>query len=550
MQTITIRLMGPVKVIGPNHKDLTPKGSKTAALLALLAYANGDYLSRAWLQEKLWSDRSPHQGQDSLRHAISNLKKSLGKYHHILVTHGKNLSLDRDCTLIDLYDELPAESYLSEPHQFLAGLDVKDREFEDWLRTARQELVQRTISMFNGGGSKDQSGIHIGLLPVDAMGRSGDAQLIGKSLLHRIGSSLGNLGPFTVFDYSAQINTSLDKFRGPDVLLALNCLEMGHCFTITISAHRVGDKKVVWNGVQTIPTVAHAQEALAELVIQVTDQIASVLSHPGVLMEKDRHEAARLVLGALDKIFLPSCADLGEADKALSQATAMEEKGVYYAWYAYLQTHRLEEFKGQGVQEDLMAQANKLADKALALDRNNPLSLALLTHVYAFLFRDFNRAQTFIEPAMAMKSDSVLAQDSFALLNFYMGNLDVARAAAKKVLSASMYNPYRYCFATTLCMIETVSHNYSAAAEYGERALAMHSPQQQEKFLPTLRYLAAAQAQAGNTERAAEVYGLLKKQDPKFHYEHVDTDDFPVPSREAASKLKAGWMKIEQACVG
>lgn len=547
MQKTTIRLMGPVKITAPNQEDLTPAGTKTAGLVALLAVANGEPRSRAWLQKKLWSDRSSSQGQDSLRHAISNLKKSLGQYAYILVVKGKNLMLDREATLIDIYDELPAESYFGQADQFLVGLDVKDQKFEEWAGTMRQELTKRDAILLEKNSIFDQSGIHIGLLPVEAMSGSGNASIVGGTLLQRLGASLGNLGPFTIFDYSSQLNTALDKFRGPDVLLMLRCMEMGQCFTINISVTRVADKKVIWTGMQTIPSKDCFPETLSEFVIHVTDQVASILSHPGVLGEKDRHQAARLVLGALDNIFMPSCSDLSAADTALSRATELEEKGVYFAWHAYLQTYRLEQLKGMGMQADLMDEANSLADKALELDRNNPLSLALLTHVYAFLFRDFNRALTLIEPAMAMKSDSVLAQDSFALLNFYTGNLDVARTAAKKVLSASMYNPSRYCFATTLCMIETVSHNYSAAAAYGESALAMHSPRQVNKFLPTLRYLAAAQAQAGNMKRAGEVYGMLKKQDPAFHYEQVDSDDFPVPSREAAATLKAGWMKIEHA---
>ncbi|MBX2878922.1 MAG: hypothetical protein KTR32_03265 [Granulosicoccus sp.] len=549
MQRITIRLMGTVKVTGPNQEDLTPNGSKTIGLLALLAVANGESRSRSWLQEKLWSDRSPAQGQDSLRHAISKLKKSLGKHNYLLVTKGKNLSLDRGCSLIDLFDDIPTELVLPHPGQFLSGIEVKDQQFEQWLHITREELTKRNARLLNGGTRLDQSGIQIGLLPVQAMSRLEDASLVGNSLLHRLGGSLSNLGPFTIFDYSSQINTSVDQYHGPDVLLSLNCLEMGQCFSITVSVHRINDKKVVWSGDKIIPSREGLQEGLSETVIHFTDLIASVLSHPGVLGEKDSHEAARLVLAALDKIFRPSCADLASVDQSLLKATMLEEKGVYFAWHAYLQTHRLEELKGQGKQAELMDQANSLADKALQLDRNNPLSLALLTHVYAFLFRDFNRAQTLIEPAMAMKSDSVLAQDSFALLNFYVGNMDVARTAAKSVLTASMFNPYRYCFATTLCMIETVCHNYAAAAEYGEQAMSMHPPLKKERFLPTLRYLAAAQAQAGNVERAGEVYRMLKEQDPQFHYTQVESEDFPVPSKDAAATLKAGWMKIEQANV-
>jgi len=543
MLKVTIRLMGPFGVAGPNREDLTPKGTKTSALMSLLAVANGGYCSRSWLQEKLWSDRSAQQGQDSLRHAISNLKKALGEFSHILVIRGRTLALDRDCTLIDLYDDIPEDSLLNNREEFLAGMDVNDRQYSAWLDAMR-------VNLSKSGTVSDvppvvQSGIHIGLLPVESRGRDTDAEVLGSALLHRTGTSLGNLGPFSIYDYSAHGHPSPDKFMGPDVLMVVRSIQMGDCISVTMSLHRVADKKVIWSTMQTLPLRYPADDVISSIVIQVTDQIASVLSHPGILGDKDRHQAARLVLGALDKMFASSRQDLDLADNWLTMATELEQKGVYYAWHAYFLVFRLEAVKGLGMQNDLKEQANQLAEKALSIDSNNPLTLALLTHVYAFIFRDFNRAQTMIEPAMAINSDGLMVQDSYALLNFYMGNMTVAKQAAEKVLNAGLFNPYRYCFATSMCMIEAVSENYDQAAHFGETALAMHSPNSKIMYAPTLRYLAAAQAKKGDRNRASEVFSMLKEQDPGFNAGDLFNDDFPVPSQRAASMLRDSLAAIE-----
>jgi len=545
MLKVTVRLIGPFAVSGPRHEDLTPKGTKTCALLALLAVANGAFCSRSWLQDKLWSDRSPQQGQDSLRHAISNLKQALGDSSHILILKGRTIALDRDCALIDLYDDLPQESLLSQPEQFLAGLEVNDREFAAWQQSMRVNLSSPQVLHDRDPSSVVQSGIHIGLLPVESVGRDTAAEVLGSSLLHRIGTSLRNLGPFSIYDYSGNGQPNPDKFMGPDVLMIVRSIQMGDCLSVTLSLHRVVDKKVIWSALQTLPLGPQCVDMLSNIVIQVTDQIASVLAHQGILGDKERHQAARLVLGALDRMFASSNDDLDAADIALTQATELEQKGVYYAWHAYFLVFRLEAVKGQGMQQEIMQQANELAEKALAIDGNNPLTLALLTHVYAFIFRDFNRAQTLIEPALAINSDALMVQDSYALLNFYMGNMSIAREAARKVLNAGLFNPYRYCFATSMCMIETVSENYDAAVEYGEQALAMHSPTQEVMYAPTLRYLAAAQARKGNIERASEVFAMLKKQDPEFAAGDIFNDDFPVPSKRAASLLQKSLNAVE-----
>src|SRR5438874_766937 len=64
---LRIALIGAFRVLAPDGEDLTPRGRKARALLAILALTPTRRRSRPALQDKLWSDRGPEQGAASLR---------------------------------------------------------------------------------------------------------------------------------------------------------------------------------------------------------------------------------------------------------------------------------------------------------------------------------------------------------------------------------------------------------------------------------------------------------------------------------------------------
>ena len=189
-------------------------------------------------------------------------------------------------------------------------------------------------------------------------------------------------------------------------------------------------------------------------------------------------------------------------------------------------------------------------ERALAASGSNPLTLALLTQVHAFVFRDYERAKALIEPAIAMSPDSLMALDSLALLRFYTGDLSGAREAAARAVDAALHNPYRYCFATTLCMIETVEGDYESAIAHGERALAMHHPSSRAAYAPTLRYLSAAYENANRPEDAWRTYTLLKSQEPALEAARMNPADYPVPNPDAMKILATSFRRIESGTSG
>ncbi|KAM3107485.1 AfsR/SARP family transcriptional regulator [Phormidesmis sp. 146-33] len=135
-----IRMIGEFEVRSEAGHELTPRGAKSRALLALLARTPGHRRPRRWLEARLWSDRGQEQASGSLRQALTELRKALGP----LADH---LTSDRDCVALsglrtDLdADPAGAAARLAQGREFLEGIDVIDPAFNLWLAEERQRVA-------------------------------------------------------------------------------------------------------------------------------------------------------------------------------------------------------------------------------------------------------------------------------------------------------------------------------------------------------------------------------------------------------------------------
>src|ERR1700730_13922148 len=136
---VRIFVVGAFRVLASDGEDITPRGRKARALLAILALTPTRRRSRPALQDKLWSDRGPEQGAASLRTTLTEIRKALGeRYRDCLVSdlHGIGLVAGRVTVDIDEAD-LSELARMVEPPQLLEDVDVADEEFEEWLRNQR-----------------------------------------------------------------------------------------------------------------------------------------------------------------------------------------------------------------------------------------------------------------------------------------------------------------------------------------------------------------------------------------------------------------------------
>ncbi|MCV0405374.1 MAG: hypothetical protein K5872_04000 [Rhizobiaceae bacterium] len=158
-EVLTVNLIGPMTIIGPDGRDCTPKGRKSCALVAMLAVAPDGRRGRRWLQSHLWSDRGDRQGAASLRQALLEIRNSFGPWRDAIRSDALVAALDLKRVALDIESE-STRSPPSEIREFLEGLDIRDPEFEDWVRDQRSywsayfEQMATTVPR-NGAHSPD-----------------------------------------------------------------------------------------------------------------------------------------------------------------------------------------------------------------------------------------------------------------------------------------------------------------------------------------------------------------------------------------------------------
>src|SRR5205823_6596028 len=145
---LRISVSGAFRILGDDEEDLTPRGRKARALLALLALTPTRRRSRPALQDKLWSDRGPEQAPASLRQTLTEIRRAFGeRYRDCLVADMRGIGLDPDRVTVDLDTaDLSELARAVEVPLLLDDINVADDEFEDWLRNQRTAFERRVSS--------------------------------------------------------------------------------------------------------------------------------------------------------------------------------------------------------------------------------------------------------------------------------------------------------------------------------------------------------------------------------------------------------------------
>ena len=152
MGKLSIRLFGRLGVTDGDGGKISVAGKKPQALLAYLALNAGQPQSRDKLAALLWGERFDEQARQSLRQAISKLRKALDDDDSkALVTDGDDVVLNIGAADIDAvkFERLASEGTSEALNKaaglyvggLLEGLEVKEKGFEDWIRSERARFA-------------------------------------------------------------------------------------------------------------------------------------------------------------------------------------------------------------------------------------------------------------------------------------------------------------------------------------------------------------------------------------------------------------------------
>ena len=158
--SIRVRLFGDYRIFLTTGQDITPSSKKSRAILAYLCLKPSGRETREKLRSLVWSSRGEKQARDSLRQTLAMLRRDFRNRNggEILQANREDVALLLEDISIDarevrsLAGSDSPEDWKKIPKlchgELLAGLEVEDPAFNDWILVERmryQDLLRSSL---------------------------------------------------------------------------------------------------------------------------------------------------------------------------------------------------------------------------------------------------------------------------------------------------------------------------------------------------------------------------------------------------------------------
>ncbi|WP_419408701.1 transcriptional regulator [Primorskyibacter sp. 2E107] len=469
---------------------------------------------RRWLEDKLWSTFGPEQASANLRQALSKLRTALGPCGALLQADRTTVSLERSKVSVDMLDEMLA---VDERIELLQGLDVRDPEFEEWLRMERAELETR----ISRARPVPATGILINCQSVS----DGTVQeaIMGEVLANQVGENISE--QIRAWRQSQNTPELAEHMPAADVSVTSQLLRDDTGHSIFIKAVHQSSGRILYSKLQHVDRlndILETHEDIGKTVFEAADQIIGKL--PQVL-DGGRPEARATALSRLGlyRMFSFERSALREAYGLMTQAYDHDQNGIYLAWTALIRTIQIVEL-AEGDPEALREEAVDLHYRAMELGADNALVQALAGKIRGTALRDGAGFFELAKRAVERNPANAIAWNSLAEAHLFAGNHEAALSASKRASYIASTSPFKHWWDTGRCLIAIACNKPDEAIEAGEAA-TRSAPLSR----PAHRQLLALYAMKGQLEKAQAVADKLTKIEPGFSLDRIVNDGtYPV----------------------
>jgi DNA-binding SARP family transcriptional activator len=370
---LTIQVLGPLQVVRSDGVDLTPKGAKNQALIALLATGQDLQRPRRWVQDVLWSTFGPEQAGANLRQSLSRIRAALGEHMNVLLSDRERLGFDPDKVTVDFW-ETPGK--LIDPDVFLPGLDARDPAFENWLVAERQELGRQYLRISPEGRRGVTFACSHGLA------ESEEEQIIGELMATRVATNLTEQVRGTI------VSGQSDDASTPsvDFLIKTDFLPSDAGRSLFLKVVKQQDQKQV---LSRLLKLSHPSEAVSPSqgvmghVFEISDSLLGALPNELDHTRPEQRATAFFRL-ALYRMMTFETDAMREAEGLLLQAYDTGQNGVYLGWAALLCALR-QEYSAAKQPLDFSEKAFDYLNRAADQRKESPL-LDVMTGLVRLIF--------------------------------------------------------------------------------------------------------------------------------------------------------------------
>jgi tetratricopeptide (TPR) repeat protein len=510
---LKLRFYGPFRATDAAGNDVTPKSRKGKGVLAVLGTSEDMLRTRRWLQDILWSDRTPEQAGGSLRQTLTELRKCLAPCGDVLDADRNAIWLNPELVETDLDDPAP------QTQTFLEGLDVRDPKFTDW----RQAQCRTPLHLPLPSG---QPGVRFRCL-----GDGSNGGVIGSIVADQLGHSLEEHVSSWVVD------------RQGDVEVKCDLAELGPSNVLTVRVTHEHTGTLLYSGFreyQGNPSQALVAGFLAELVHETVGRVVTKL--PQVLgLDRPEVVAAGFANIALNRLGSFETEKLVEADALFQRAYAADGNGLYLAWRAFVRMAQVVD-QDKAIAPELLEEVEGLLSKALEASPYNSVALSLVSLTRNMLFDDHGTALELAKMATHVNTNGLLAKQSLAVATSTDDDPLSAYEASRICQSALGADGLRHLWDLYHALVCIRSGKLDEATESAKRAANASA-----FFVAPRRQLLSLYLAAGEEDAAMQILQELKNIDPTFSLDrYFNDEDYPVMTLRKAGLLKRASLILEQ----
>lgn len=514
---LTFILSGPFRVTGPNGENLTPSSAKAQGLLVLVLTGVGNARGRAWLQDKLWSDRASAQASGSMRQALTQVRQALRPYETVLLANRQRVALDPE--RVEVVEASDAE--------FVEGLDVRDQEFEEWLACERSRRESRPAAQAPGRLSPDSEAIAVcdhrseGIAGwTEKVVADGIARSVSELFLGGVVRGTPDLFPRHRWKLSVEASAC-----GPTSIALRLALSQG------------GTERQIWSGhcivaMDGTPPVENLE--VLKLANEAVEAVGEAILHEQ-LHNRDEVDPDYLCRRAVRLLFRMRPGDVRAADTLFTQAHELKPRGLFLAWRAQVKTiQRIERYETDTAV--LSEAGSEFIARALEAEPNNSMVLAMVANTHLFLFREPERSIECAQRSVWINPSNPMAWWAMSSARLYVGEARQSLADALHGRNLAMLSPHRFWwdlqqFASTM-MLGKIKDS---------RRILRGIVAQRPEFRPPWRYLIALNATIGDEAAARDASRMLSSMEQDFSIRRlVDDRDYPASLIHKAPLLDLG----------
>ncbi|MEL7211791.1 MAG: hypothetical protein AAGK92_03955 [Pseudomonadota bacterium] len=510
---LELTLVGPMRLEDANGVSFGPKSMKARGMLVLLALAPEQRRPRGWLQERLWSDRSPDQGKQSMRQCLTELRRHLGPHKAGLITEGGVVALDPNIVRVD--PVLQQDPRFEAGQELCEDLDVKDDRFREWLDDQRAKLMQgadrareamRAQSMQHGPPKTPV----VALAQHDPEGA--EEKFFVQIFNDHLARDLKEYGAISVVP-EGQVPLGAELLR-----VKSDHYRSGRFWHAHVHMELAADHQYLWSDTRKIEV--HGAPPIEDLEMQVLiGKTATRVMNE--VMQRHGDSAAGLFFRAQSLIFSLDKNAMEQADDLLQRAFELEPRAVYLSWRSFLRVSLLLEHRSSD-REKTFQEINDFVATSLVMDGANSMVLAMAAQARLVAERDAGGALSLARRAIDLNRANPYAWAFVAICQVRSGQIEDAHTSAIRARYLARATPFVFWWDMLCCLTAVSLDRIDDAIRFGESARA-YLP----TYRPALRYLYALYESQGVPDAALDRLKTLMQVEPDFHPSLLRDPDYP-----------------------